>query len=128
MFGGSAAGDGVGVTGAWLLEGEAAAGGTGTLHISLELVWHTAVSCSLPFAAAANDASVIELELRPVADADAGAGAAAAAAAAAAASPSSAQVAAAAQQSQRWHRIGRCAPSFLPAPVHDANLALAWQP
>ena len=118
MFGGSVAGDGAGVTGAWLLEGEAAAGGTGTLHISLELVWHTAVSCSLPFAAAANDASVIELELRPVADA----------AAAAAASPSSAQVAAAAQQSQRWHRIGRCAPSFLPAPVHDANLALAWQP
>ncbi len=124
MFGGSAAGDGVGVTAAWLLEGEAAAGGTGTLHISLELVWHSAVSCSLPFAAAANDASVIELELRPVADADAGAGAAAAAAA----SPSSAQVAAAAQQSQRWHRIGRCAPSFLPAPVHDADLALAWQP
>jgi hypothetical protein len=95
VFGGSSALDGAGATAAWLLEGEAAAGGTGTLHISLELAWHSAVSSSMPSAAVANDTSVIELELRP----------------------------AAAQQSQRWHRIGRCAASFLPAPAHDAGLA-----
>lgn len=86
------------------------------MHISLELAWHSAVSSSMPSAAVANDTSVIELELRPVADADAGA-------AAAAASPCSAQITAAAQQSQRWHRIGRCVASFLPAPAHDASLA-----
>jgi hypothetical protein len=114
VFGGSSARDGAGATAAWLLEGEAAAGGTGTLRISLELVWHSAVSSSMPSAAVANDTSVIELELRPVADADAGA---------AAASACSAHITAAARQSQRWHRIGRCAASFLPAPAHDASLA-----
>jgi hypothetical protein len=89
------------------------------LHICLELVWQSAVSRSLPFAAAVNDASVIELQLFPVAHADA------VPQAAAPAIPSSAQVTAAAQQIQGWHRIGRCAPCFL-SPMHlrDDKLAL----
>ncbi len=78
----------------WLFEGQAEASGS-ALHVSLELVWHSAVSCAPSFAAERHDSSVMELELVP----DSGAGCATA--------PAAATCVAAPRQRHGWHQIGR---------------------
>jgi hypothetical protein len=77
----------------WTFEGTGVAAGSAPLRLSLQLAWHSVLSRS-----AGDDVSVIELELSPAPDSlSTGA-------------PSTARNSGhALQQSQGWHRIGRCA-------------------
>lgn len=94
--------DGSSVRKGWVLQGEAAAPACYPLHVSLELVWRSALSRPHPLAAEQHDTSLIELELclEPAASSPAFQ------------EPSvvpqgvSAGIAGL-QQMQSWHRIGR---------------------
>jgi hypothetical protein len=82
-----------------MFEGQAVAAATRPLRVSLELVWHTAVSCPAPRAASEHDASVIEVELWPHA---------AGAPPPPPPPPPHHCTRAALLHSQGWHRIERC--------------------
>ncbi len=85
----------------WTFQGAAAAAAGCPLRISVELVWHSLLSRHARGAAAGNDTSVIDLQLSPPAASQSPAAPVAAHCRDAAVSGE--------EQSQCWHRIGRCA-------------------